>query len=76
MYVYVQCTCNIVILCMYVHVRIGLKLGTVFDVMQLNPLPKVVCSLQAWKGDDDKSSIVENELLVLKQVCLALRKVK
>ena len=38
--------------------------------MQLNPLPKVICSLQAWKGDDDKSSVVENELLVLKQVCL------
>ena len=60
-----DCVCNI--LCVYV----GLKRGTVFDVMQLNPLPKVMCSLQAWKGDDDKSSVVENELLVLKQVCLA-----
>ena len=37
--------------------------------MQLNPLPKVICSLHTWKGDDDKSSVVENELLVLKQVC-------
>jgi hypothetical protein len=59
---------------MHVHVHVGLKLATVFDVMQLNPLPKVICSLQAWKGDDDKSSVVENELLVLKQVGLALKR--
>ena len=50
--------------------HVGLKLATVYDVMQLNPLPKVICSLQAWKGDDDKSSVEANELLVLKQVCL------
>ena len=53
----------------FVILHAGLKLATVFDVMQLNPLPKVICSLQTWKGDDDKSSVVENELLVLKQVC-------
>ena len=53
---------------------VGLKLATVFDVMQLNPLPKVICSLQAWKGDDDKSSVVENEVFVLKQVRLTWKK--
>ena len=60
-------------MCMHVRVHVGLKLAAVFDVMQLNPLPKVMCSLQAWKGDDDRSSVVENELLVLKQVRLILR---
>ena len=50
--------------------NIGLQLATVFDVMQLNPLPKVICSLKTWKGDNDKSSVVENELLVVKQVRL------
>ena len=45
-----------------------LKVAMVSDLMQLTPLPKVVCVLKSWKGDDDKSSVVENEVLIVKQV--------
>lgn len=50
-----------------------LKLAMVSDITQLNPLPKVICALKAWKGDDEKSSVVENDLLVVKQVSLISR---
>ena len=65
MYVYMFLHENIHIL---TRIPIGLKLSMVSDVMQLVPLPKVICVLKAWKGDDDKTSVIENEVLVVKQV--------
>lgn len=57
--------CLVIMICTIIQ---DLKLARVSDVLQLNPLPKAICSLQAWKGDDDRSSTVENELFILKQV--------
>ena len=48
--------------------HLGLKLTMVSDVLRLVPLPKVICALKTWKGDDYKSSVFENELLIVKQV--------
>ena len=53
--------------CMFL-IFIDFKVASVLDIMQLNPLPKVICVLKSWKGDDVRSSTVENEVLIVKQV--------
>lgn len=40
----------------------------VADLLMLSPLPKVACATRDVKGSDDKSSIVADEILVIKRV--------
>ena len=52
----------------HLYCFLDFKVASVLDIMQLTPLPKVICVLKSWKGEDVTSSVVENEVLIVKQV--------
>ena len=52
----------------YAYVFPGVKFSQVSDLLQLQHMPKVVCAQKSWVGDDEKSSIAVNEVLIIKQV--------
>lgn len=42
--------------------------GTVDDIMNSRPLPRVVCATANYIGNTDESSVTRNEVLVIKSV--------
>ena len=50
----------------------GYTFRTVSDLTSLAVLPRVVCTLKAFEGNDARSSVQENEILVIKQALKSL----
>ena len=46
----------------------GLMFTKVSEIMALPTPPKVFCALKAFRGEDEKSTLYDNEILVVKQV--------
>ena len=46
----------------------GYKYSRVGDIMVLPTLPKVVCATKAFEGSEGKSSVQENEILIVKRI--------
>ena len=46
----------------------GLTFGKVSEIIGLPIPPKVFCALEAFQGEDEKSTLYDNEILVVKQV--------
>ena len=45
----------------------GYTFRTVSDLTSLSTLPRVVCTVKAFEGNDSKSSVQQNEILVVQQ---------
>ena len=45
----------------------GYMFKTVSDLTSLSILPKIVCTMRAYKGNDARGSVQENEILVIQQ---------
>ena len=46
----------------------GLIFEKISDITAAHTPPKVFCALKAFRGEDEKSSVYDNEVLIMKQV--------
>ena len=54
----------------------GYVFKTVSDLTSLSILPKVVCTMRAYEGNDARTSVQENEILVIQQALKSMFKGK